>query len=115
MLPLSIYSDFSRHLGTARARDDRLRQRHHDPVVRIAAIAIVPVQLSGYGSVSVSVSVLEAANKAFNARSSGAGLLLRPDQFAPFAALVRGSTFGPTMYPHTMTGVIASQGASQEG
>ncbi|MDW3686599.1 hypothetical protein RA280_33635 [Cupriavidus sp. CV2] len=79
--------------------------------MRIAATAIIPVQLSGYGS----VSVFEAANKAFNARSSGAGLLLRPDQFAPFAALVRGSTFGPTMYPHTMTGVIASQGASQEG
>ncbi|GGF34012.1 sodium:solute symporter [Aliidongia dinghuensis] len=70
-------------------------------IVVIAAIAIIPLQLGGYGA------VFDAADKAFQAKGSG-GLILAPGQFVPFATLALGSAFAAFMYPHTMTGVLSS-------
>jgi solute:Na+ symporter, SSS family len=71
-------------------------------IVVIAAIAIIPMQLGGYGA------VFDAADKAFQAKGGATGLILQPGQFVPFATLALGSAFAAFMYPHTMTGVLSS-------
>ncbi|HTH96358.1 MAG TPA: sodium:solute symporter [Stellaceae bacterium] len=71
-------------------------------IVVIAAIAIIPFSLGGYGA------VFDAADKAFQAKGGATGLLLQPAQFVPFATLALGSAFAAFMYPHTMTGVLSS-------
>ena len=71
-------------------------------IVVIAAIAIIPMHLGGYGA------VFEAADKAFQAKGGATGLILQPGQFVPYATLALGSAFAAFMYPHTMTGVLSS-------
>jgi SSS family solute:Na+ symporter len=71
-------------------------------IVVIAAIAIIPMHLGGYGA------VFDAADKAFQAKGGATGLILQPGQFVPFATLALGSAFAAFMYPHTMTGVLSS-------
>jgi solute:Na+ symporter, SSS family len=67
----------------------------------IAAVAIIPIKLGGYGA------VFEAANAAFKAKGSG-GILLAPDQMVAYATLALGSALAAFMYPHTLTGIFAS-------
>ncbi|HLZ67973.1 MAG TPA: sodium:solute symporter, partial [Aliidongia sp.] len=71
-------------------------------IVVIAAVAVIPLQLGGYGA------VFAAAGKAFEAKGGATGLVLQPGQFVPFATLALGSAFAAFMYPHTMTGVLSS-------
>jgi solute:Na+ symporter, SSS family len=71
----------------------------------IAAVAVIPSKLGGYGS------VFAAADQAFKAKGSG-GILLKPDQFVPYASLALGSALAAFMYPHTLTGVFASKSAN---
>lgn len=71
----------------------------------IAAIAIIPSKLGGYGA------VFDAADKAFKAKGSG-GILLMPNQFVPYATLALGSALAAFMYPHTLTGIFASKSAN---
>jgi SSS family solute:Na+ symporter len=71
-------------------------------IVVIAAVAIIPLHLGGYGA------VFEAADKAFQAKGGATGILLKPAQLVPFATLALGSAFAAFMYPHTMTGVLSS-------
>ena len=71
-------------------------------IVVIAAVAVIPLQLGGYGA------VFAAAGKAFEAKGGATGLILQPGQFVPFATLALGSAFAAFMYPHTMTGVLSS-------
>jgi solute:Na+ symporter, SSS family len=71
-------------------------------IVVIAAVAIIPLHLGGYGA------VFQAANQAFQAKGGATGLLLKPVQALPFASLALGSALAAFMYPHTMTGVLSS-------
>lgn len=71
----------------------------------IAAVAVIPSKLGGYGA------VFAAADQAFKANGVG-GILLKPDQFVPYASLALGSALAAFMYPHTLTGVFASKSAN---
>jgi SSS family solute:Na+ symporter len=71
-------------------------------IVVIAAVAIIPLQLGGYGA------VFDAADRAFHAKGGATGILLQPSQYLPFATLALGSAFAAFLYPHTMTGVLSS-------
>ncbi|MBR0894569.1 sodium:solute symporter family protein [Bradyrhizobium tropiciagri] len=74
-------------------------------IVVIAAIAIVPSKLGGYGE------IFTAADAAFKAKGSG-GILLSPAQVFPYASLALGSALAAFMYPHTLTGIFASSGGN---
>jgi SSS family solute:Na+ symporter len=74
-------------------------------IVVIAAIAIVPSKLGGYGA------IFAAADAAFTAKGSG-GILLSPAQIVPYASLALGSALAAFMYPHTLTGIFASSGGN---
>ncbi|OAF18230.1 monocarboxylate uptake permease MctP [Bradyrhizobium neotropicale] len=74
-------------------------------IVVIAAIAIVPTKLGGYGA------IFTAADTAFAAKGSG-GILLSPAQIVPYASLALGSALAAFMYPHTLTGIFASSGGN---
>jgi SSS family solute:Na+ symporter len=71
-------------------------------IVVIAAIALIPARLGGYGA------VFDAADQAFKAKGSG-GILLGANQYVAYATLALGSAFAAFMYPHTLTGVFASR------
>jgi SSS family solute:Na+ symporter len=75
-------------------------------IVVIAAVAIIPLHLGGYGA------VFQAANQAFQAKGGSTGLLLKPVQSLPFATLALGSALAAFMYPHTMTAVLSSSSVS---
>lgn len=70
-------------------------------IVVIAAVAIIPLKLGGYGH------VFQAAADAFTAKGAG-GITLKTAQMVPFATLALGSAMAAFMYPHTMTGVLSS-------
>jgi solute:Na+ symporter, SSS family len=74
-------------------------------IVVIAAVAIVPSKLGGYGA------IFTAADTAFKAKGSG-GILLSPAQIFPYASLALGSALAAFMYPHTLTGIFASSGGN---
>jgi solute:Na+ symporter, SSS family len=74
-------------------------------IVVIAAVAVIPIKLGGYGH------VFDAAAKAFEGKAA-AGLTLHSDQMLPFATLALGSALAGFMYPHTMTGVLSSSSAN---
>src|SRR5882724_12016249 len=67
----------------------------------IAAVAIIPLKLGGYGA------VFEAADAALKAKCSG-GILLADNQMVAYATLAFGSALAAFMYPHTLTGIFAS-------
>jgi solute:Na+ symporter, SSS family len=70
-------------------------------IVVLTAVALIPMKLGGYGA------VFAAADAAFQAKGSG-GLLLGPNQYVAYASLALGSAFAAFMYPHTLTGIFAS-------
>ncbi|RYZ96049.1 MAG: sodium:solute symporter, partial [Proteobacteria bacterium] len=74
-------------------------------IVVIAAVVAIPMQLGGYAA------VFQAANDAFAAKGGNTGVILPAGQMLPFATLALGSAFAAFMYPHTMTGVLASKSA----
>jgi solute:Na+ symporter, SSS family len=74
-------------------------------IVVLAAVALIPMKLGGYGA------VFQAADAAFAAKGSG-GTLLNPSQFLPYASLALGSTLALFMYPHALTGIFASANAN---
>ncbi len=69
-------------------------------IVILAAIIIIPIKLGGFHA------IFTAADHALKGRNYG--VLLRPDQIAPFATLALGSALAAFMYPHTMTAVLSS-------
>lgn len=73
-------------------------------VVVIAAVVVIPAELGGYGA------IFDAAGKAFAAKGSG-GLVLAPGQVLPYATLALGSALALFLYPHALTGVLASASA----
>ena len=74
-------------------------------IVVIAAVVVIPLHLGGYAA------IFSAAQDAFNAKGGMTGTLLKPGQIFPFATLALGSALAAFMYPHTMTGVLASKSA----
>jgi solute:Na+ symporter, SSS family len=73
----------------------------------IAAVVIIPYELGGFGA------IFEAAGKAFDAKvaansSLAAGLTLKPAQIGPYITLAVGSAMALFMYPHALTGALAS-------
>ncbi|MGA2289612.1 monocarboxylate uptake permease MctP [Bradyrhizobium sp.] len=74
-------------------------------IVVLVAVVVVPVKLGGYGV------VFAAANDAFAAKGGATGLTLKPAQMLPYATLALGSALAAFMYPHTLTGVFASNSA----
>jgi solute:Na+ symporter, SSS family len=74
-------------------------------LVVLAAVAVIPVQLGGYGA------VFEAAERTFQSKSGTAGLTLKPAQMLPFASLALGSALALFMYPHSVTGILSASSA----
>jgi SSS family solute:Na+ symporter len=74
-------------------------------VVVLVAVILVPAKLGGYGA------VFSAAETAFAAKGGATGLILKPQQYLPYATLALGSAFAAFMYPHTLTGVFAAKSA----
>lgn len=73
-------------------------------IVVIAAVVLIPSVLGGYGTIFAS------AEAAFAAKGSG-GVLLAGQQYAAYATLALGSALAAFMYPHTLTGILASKSA----
>jgi SSS family solute:Na+ symporter len=71
-------------------------------IVVIAAVVLIPSKLGGYGA------VFAAADQAFKAKGAG-GILLGAGQQVAYATLALGSALAAFMYPHTLTGILASQ------
>jgi len=70
-------------------------------IVVLVAVAFIPLKLGGYAA------IFSAADAAFKAKGSG-GILLAPTLYLPYATLALGSALAGFMYPHTLTGVFAS-------
>jgi SSS family solute:Na+ symporter len=70
-------------------------------IVVIVAVALIPSKLGGYAH------VFAAADAAFQAKGSGS-LLLGGNQYVAYATLALGSALAAFMYPHTLTGIFAS-------
>jgi SSS family solute:Na+ symporter len=70
-------------------------------IVVITAVALIPSKLGGYANVFAS------ADAAFQAKGSGS-LLLGGNQYVAYATLALGSALAAFMYPHTLTGIFAS-------
>ena len=71
-------------------------------IVVLVAVAVIPLKLGGYSA------VFSAAEAGFKAKGSG-GLLVGAAQQIPYATLALGSALAAFMYPHTLTGIFASQ------
>jgi SSS family solute:Na+ symporter len=74
-------------------------------IVVLVAVVVVPAKVGGYGA------VFSAANEAFAAKGGATGLILKPSQMLSYATLALGSALAAFMYPHTLTGVFASNSA----
>jgi SSS family solute:Na+ symporter len=74
-------------------------------IVVIAAVIVIPLHLGGYGAIFAS------AQAAFATKGGSTGVLLKDGQLLPFATLALGSALAAFMYPHTMTGIMASKSA----
>ena len=70
-------------------------------IVVIAAIALIPAKLGGYAN------VFAAADADFKAKGAGS-LVLAGNQYVAYATLALGSALAAFMYPHTLTGIYAS-------
>jgi SSS family solute:Na+ symporter len=70
-------------------------------IVVIAAVALIPSKLGGYAN------VFAAADADFQAKGVG-NLLLGGNQYVAYATLALGSALAAFMYPHTLTGIFAS-------
>jgi SSS family solute:Na+ symporter len=73
-------------------------------IVVLVVVVAIPLELGGYGA------IFAAADTAFQAKGTG-GILLAPSQYLPFASLALGSTLALFLYPHALTGVLASASA----
>lgn len=74
-------------------------------IVVIVAVLLIPSKLGGYENVFAS------AKAAFDAKGTGS-LLLGGNQYVAYATLALGSALAAFMYPHTLTGIFASNSAN---
>lgn len=74
-------------------------------VVIIAAVIYLPSQLGGWGS------IIDAADAKFQATESKSdGILLNANNQLQYATLALGSALALFLYPHSLTGILASRG-----
>ncbi len=66
----------------------------------IAAVIVIPIKLGGYGHIFAAAAAALPAKKGF--------LILPPGGYMPYASLALGSALALFMYPHAITGVLAS-------
>jgi solute:Na+ symporter, SSS family len=66
----------------------------------LVAIIAIPIKLGGYGHIFQAAAAALPAKKGF--------LILPPGAFMPYATLALGSALALFMYPHAITGVLAS-------
>lgn len=72
-------------------------------IVIIVAVGIIPYKLGGYANIFAS------AEAAFAAEGSG-NTLVNDNMVVAYATLALGSALAAFMYPHTLTGIFASNG-----
>jgi solute:Na+ symporter, SSS family len=73
-------------------------------LVIIAAIVILPAKLGGWGS------IFDAADAKFNAtKTPSDGILLGPNNQLQYVTLALGSALALFLYPHAVTGALASR------
>jgi SSS family solute:Na+ symporter len=73
-------------------------------LVIIAAIVVVPAKLGGWGS------IFDAANAKFNAtKTPSDGILLNANNQLQYVTLALGSALALFLYPHAVTGALASR------
>jgi solute:Na+ symporter, SSS family len=73
-------------------------------LVIIAAIIVVPAKLGGWGS------IFDAANAKFNAtKTPSDGILLNANNQLQYVTLALGSALALFLYPHAVTGALASR------
>jgi len=70
-------------------------------IVLFATIIAIPIALGGFGPIFKAAADKAAATNTFH-------LILAPSQFAPYATLVLGSALALFLYPHSLTGTLAS-------
>jgi SSS family solute:Na+ symporter len=74
-------------------------------LVIIAAVVILPAKLGGWGS------IFDAANAKFNAtKTPSDGILLGTNNQLQYITLALGSALALFLYPHAVTGALASRG-----
>ncbi len=78
----------------------------------IAAVVVIPAKLGGYGAIFDAAGAVLDAKAAASGGKVTAGLLLSPQQMAPYATLAIGSAMALFMYPHAMTGLLCASSAS---
>ena len=78
----------------------------------LAAVIIVPAKLGGYGAVFHAAGEALDGKVAASGGKLAAGLTLKPTQILPYATLALGSALAAFMYPHTLTGIFASNSAT---
>jgi len=73
-------------------------------VVILVAVIYLPIKLGGWGS------IFDAANKKFTASPApGDGILLNANNQLQYVTLALGSALALFLYPHSITGVLASR------
>src|SRR5579863_6543635 len=70
-------------------------------IVLFAAIIIIPINLGGFGPIFAAVTHKAATVKTFHD-------ILAPSQFLPYTTLALGSALALFLYPHSLTGTLAS-------
>ncbi|MBM7770946.1 SSS family solute:Na+ symporter [Actinokineospora baliensis] len=74
-------------------------------VVIVVAVVYLPIKLGGWGE------IFQAADEKFKATPApGDGLLLNANNQLQYATLALGSALALFLYPHSLTGVLASRG-----
>ncbi len=70
-------------------------------IVLFATIIAIPIALGGFGPIFKAAADKAAATSTFH-------MILAPSQFVPYATLVLGSALALFLYPHSLTGTLAS-------
>ena len=78
----------------------------------VAAVIIVPARLGGYGAIFDAAGAVFETKVAQSGGKVAAGLLLAPQQIAPFITLAIGSALALFMYPHSMTGILSASSSN---
>jgi SSS family solute:Na+ symporter len=71
-------------------------------VMVIAAVVVVPIKLGGYGH------VFQLAGVALATHHPAGSLLIGQERYWAYSTLALGSTLALMLYPHTVTGILAS-------
>ena len=70
----------------------------------IVALIVIPAKLGGFGH------IFSVANASLAAAPKPASIVLGPKGYSAFATLALGSAFALLLYPHAVTGMLASNG-----